>query len=46
MNGLYNVIDPKDKKPEPDWTDDEFYEGAWSWVDECELEDDEGKENG
>ena len=35
----------KDNKPEPDWTDDEFYEGAWSWVDECELEDDKGKEN-
>jgi len=31
------MIDPKDKKPEPDWTDDEFYEGAWSWVDESEL---------
>ncbi len=32
------MIDPKDKKPELDWTDDEFYEGAWSWVDECEVE--------
>ncbi len=31
------MTDPKDKKPEPDWTDDEFYEGAWSWVDELEL---------
>jgi hypothetical protein len=35
----------KDDKPEPDWTDDEFYKGAWSWVDECELEDDKGKES-
>ena len=31
------MTDPKDKKPELDWTDDEFYEGAWSWVDELEL---------
>ena len=31
------MIDPKDKKPELDWTDDEFYESAWSWVDESEL---------
>ena len=38
------MIDPKDKKPEPDWTDDEFYEGAWSWVDECELEDKSDKD--
>ena len=34
----------KDDKPEPDWTDDEFYEGAWSWVDECELEDKSDKD--
>ena len=20
-----------------DWTDDEYYESTWSWVDECEL---------
>jgi hypothetical protein len=20
-------------------TDDEFYDGAWSWVDECELDE-------
>ncbi len=36
----------KDDKPEYDWTDDEYYESTWSWVDECELEDDKGKENG
>ena len=36
-NKLEKLFDPKDKKPEPDWTDDEFYEGAWSWVDELEL---------
>ena len=31
----------KDKKPELDWTDDEFYEGAWSWVDECEVDEED-----
>jgi hypothetical protein len=31
--------DPDEKKPELDWTDDEFYDGAWSWVDECELDE-------
>lgn len=36
--------DPDEKKPELDWTDDEFYEGAWSWVDECELDDEEDKD--
>ncbi len=35
----------KDDKPEYDWTDDEYYESTWSWVDECELEDDKGKES-
>ena len=38
------MIDPKDKKPELDWTDDEFYEGAWSWVDECEVDNEEDKD--
>ena len=28
---------PNEKKPEYDWTDDEFYDDAWSWVDESEL---------
>jgi hypothetical protein len=41
-----SVADQNEKKPEYDWTDDEYYESTWSWVDECELEDDEGKENG
>lgn len=31
------MIDPDEKKPEYDWTDDEFYDEAWSWVDESEL---------
>ena len=31
------MTDPKDKKPELYWTYDDFYEGAWSWVDELEL---------
>jgi hypothetical protein len=30
-----------EKKAKYDWTDDEYYESTWSWVDECELEDDE-----
>jgi len=34
----------KDDKPEPDWTDDEFYEGAWSWVDECEVDEEDKDE--
>jgi hypothetical protein len=34
----------KDDKPEPDWTDDEFYEGAWSWIDECEVDEEEDKD--
>ena len=40
-----SVADQNEKKPEYDWTDDEYYESTWSWVDECELEDDEEKEN-
>ena len=39
-----SVADQNKKKPELDWTDDEYYEGAWSWVDECELEDEGDKE--
>ena len=34
----------KDDKPEHDWTDDEYYESTWSWVDECELEDKSDKD--
>ena len=34
----------KDDKSEPDWTDDEFYEGAWSWVDECEVDEEDKDE--
>ena len=30
-----------EKASKPDWTDDKFYEGAWSWVDECELEEED-----
>ena len=39
------MIDPDDKKPEIDWTDDEFYEGAWSWIDECEVDEEEDKDD-
>ena len=35
------ITDPDEKKPELDWTDDEFYEGAWSWVDECEVDEED-----
>ena len=50
----WTIADQNETK-QLDWTDDEYYEGAWSWVeyyegaqcwvDECELEDKEGKEN-
>jgi len=33
----WTIADKNEKKPELDWTDDEYYEGAWSWVDELEL---------
>lgn len=36
------MTDPKDKKPEYDWTDDEYYGSTWSWVDELELKYEEG----
>jgi len=39
-----SVADQNEKKPEYDWTDDEYYESTWSWVDECELEDEANKE--
>ncbi|MDB4786129.1 hypothetical protein OAG36_00175 [bacterium] len=35
------ITDPDEKKPELDWTDDEFYEGAWSWIDECEVDEED-----
>ena len=38
------MSDPDEKKPEYDWTDDEFYEGAWSWIDECEVDEEEDKD--
>ena len=40
------MIDP-DVEPTPEeytWLDDEYYESAWSWVDECELDDEEDKD--
>lgn len=31
------ITDPKDKKPELDWTNDEFYVAARSWIDGNEI---------
>ena len=39
-----STADQNEKKPEYDWTDDEFYEEAWSWVDECEIEEEKDKD--
>jgi len=32
----WTIADQNETK-QLDWTDDEYYEGAWSWVDELEL---------
>ena len=39
------MSDPDEKKPEYDWTDDEFYEYGWSGVDECEIEEEKDKDD-
>ena len=38
------MSDPDEKKPEYDWTGDEFAKCHYGWVDECELEE-EGEED-